>query len=343
MLNDDHLNLYCLTIIHIYFFLPIVLWVILVAYHFHNLRETSAWPYLLTECVACLGCPILAFTGAAFFCVVVSYVTAGQIDPKLAVKEVFPAVVLMEGQSLDTSQKTLRLKYWFIAEHFYMIIRKPFGTKKDLRHAVDCSCSTWLLVAISGLTIMLSVSYFVNQTIMNIVTVHLQDLLEKASLCNDYNCFSGSTYEYINCTQSKNLTDSSYYIHCFKFLRFGIDGHLITTIGVTAGFFLVTIHFFRVVFSTANILMRVLQTRLWGILVSSAGAVIFAASLFILLGSRFQPVNFHIIKVLQLIMIATYCILVGILLCTGTVRRTIRHKNIDPTKHSLLKPSYQDK
>lgn len=318
----------------VFFILALVglMWMILVAYNFYNVEEQSVWPYIVTELVIGLVCPVFVFVGATFFAIVIGFITAGQVDPKLAVKQVLPSVQLVQGELVKTHETQ---KYWVVSEQFYMRIRKPFGEKGDLRHAIDPSTSTWLLVVISGLAVILAVSYFVNQNVAQALTVPIQEVIEESDICINYNCFADVTFMHINCTNTTSLVGHSF-LHCFRFLRLGMDADLITTLGVTVGFFLATVHFFKLVFVITNILLHIRQTKLWGILISIVGVGIFVGSLVVLFSPHFVPLHLDVIKVGQFIILSIYCFLIGILLCTGEVREIV--KEPIKRKRTITKP-----
>ena len=296
-----------------------VMWMVLLAFDYQNQPKPVVWPFIVTECIAGLVCPIFLFIGGIFLGIVVEFVTAGQVDPKLSVKQVLPAVQLKEGELVKTLQKK---KFWVIADQFYMPIHKPYGETTDLRHAIDPTCSTWLLIVLSGLAVILATSYFINQNVVEALTVPIKEIIEESDICSNYDCFAEITFDFVNCTPGNNLNNHSF-LHCFRFYRLGVDVDLISTIGITVGFFLATVHFFRLVFVVTNVLMHIRQSKLWGILISIGGVIIFIGALVVLFSPHFVAVHLDVIKVGQFFILSIYCFLIGILLCTGEVREIV--------------------
>ena len=296
-----------------------VMWMILLAFDYQNQPKPVVWPFIVTECIVGLVCPILLFIGGIFLGVVVGFVTAGQVDPKLTMTSVLPAVQLEVGKLVKTLQKKT---FWVIADQFYMPIRDPCGETTDLRHAIDPTCSTWLLIILSGLAVILATSFFVDQNVVEALTIPIQEIMERSDICINYDCFAEVTYDFVNCTPGSDLNNYNF-LHCFRFYRLGADVDLISTLGITAGFFLATVHFFRLIFVVANVLMHIRQSKLWGILISIGGVIIFIGALVVLFSPHFVAIHLDVIKVGQFFILSIYCFSIGILLCMGDVREIV--------------------
>ena len=297
-----------------------VMWAIFVAFDYQNQPMPVVWPFIVTECIAGLVCPIFLFIGGTFLGIVVGFITAGQVDPKLTMTLALPAVQLNVGELIGTQQQK---KFWVIVDQFYMPIRDPCGEKTDLRHAIDPSCSTWLLTVLSGLAVILATSFFVNQNMVESRTVSIQIIeMTKSDICINYDCFAEETFEFVNCTPGSNLSNHNF-LHCFRFYHLAVDVDLISILGITVGFFVATIQLFRLVFVVANVLMHVRQSKLWGILISIGGVIIFIGALVVLFSSHHSAIHLDVIKVGQFFILSIYCFLIGILLCTSEVREIV--------------------
>lgn len=297
-----------------------VLWMLVVAFDFN--QSTQLWPFIVTELITGLVCPVLFFIGCGLLAVVISFVTAEQVDLRIAIEHLLPSVTLVQGQTLGDHPQ--RLKFWVIASHFFIKLKEPCGKLGQLRHAVGANLSTWLLVSISGLAMTLTVSHFINQSFVQALTVPIQEFLEETDICMNYVCFNETNFNYIdvNC-MNKSTVDFQYtnFLHCFRFLQFGTNA--ITNVGISVGFYIATVHFFQIIFFVTTILMYIKQTIAWGILMFLAGVGIFTGALVVLFSPHFTEVRLDVIKVGQFFLVALFCCLIGILLCTGSIHEIV--------------------
>ena len=299
-----------------------VLWMIVVAFNFS--QSTQLWPFIVTELIVGLVCPIFIFIGCALLAIVIAFVTAEQVDLRIAIQHLLPSVMLVQGVTRDDDPESF--KFWVIASHFFIKLKKPYGEVGQLRHAVGTNLSTWLLVSIAGLAVILTVSYFVNQSFVQALTVPIQEFLEESDICLNYVCFNETNFDHIdvNCS-NVTAVDFMYtnFLHCFRFLQFGANPDIITNVGISVGFYLATVHFFQIIFFVTTILMCVKQTRIWGILMIIVGVGIFVGAMVVLFSPHFTQVRLDVIKVAQFFLLAFYCVFIGILLCTGSIREIV--------------------
>lgn len=295
---------------------------IVVAFTFS--QSTQLWPFIVTELVAGLVCPMLFFIGCGLLATVIVFVTAEQVDLRIAIQHVLPSVMLVQGQTYDDDPKLW--KFWVISSHFFIKLKEPRGQLGQLRHAVGTNLSTWLLVCIAGLAMILTVSYFINQSVVQALTVPIQEFLEESDICLNYVCFNETNFDYIevNCSDV-SAADFTYtnFLHCFRFLQFGISPDIITNIGVSVGFYLATVHFFQLVFFVTTILMYIKQTVMWGILMIIASLIIFGGAMVVLFSPHFTPLRLDVIRVCQFFLLALYCFFIGILLWTGSIHEIV--------------------
>lgn len=291
---------------------------IVVAFTFN--QSTQLWPFIVTELTVGLICPIFILIGCALLAIVIAFVTAEQADLRIAIQHLLPSVMLVQGEIHGDDPKSF--KFWVIANHFFIKLKKPHGEVGQLRHAVGTNLSTWLLVSIAGLAVILTVSYFVNQSFVQALTVPIQEFVEESDICLNYVCFNETNFDYIdvNCS-NVNAVDFTYtnFLHCFRFLQFGTNPDIITNIGISVGFYLATVHFFQIIFFVTTILMSIKQTILWGILMIIVGVGIFIGAMVVLFSPHFTQVRLDVIKVGQFFLVSLYCVFIGILLCTGSI------------------------
>ena len=297
-----------------------VLWMLVVAFDFN--QSTQLWPFIVTELIVGLACPVLFFIGCGLLAVVISFVTAEQVDLRIAIEHLLPSVKLVLGHTLGDHPKTL--KFWVIASHFFVKLKEPCGKLGQLRHAVGANLSTWLLVSIAGLAMTLTVSHFINQSFVQALTVPIQEFLEETNICINYVCFNETNFNYIdvNCSNT-SAADFAYtnFLHCFRFLQFGTDA--ITNIGISVGFYIATVHSFQIIFFVTTLLMYIKQTIFWGILMIVAGVLIFAGALVVLFSPHYTEVRLDVIKVGQFFLVGLFCVLIGTLLCTGSIHEIV--------------------
>ena len=329
----------------LYHLLPVVLWMIVVAYDFTARTEKEVWPFIVTELVVGLICPFFLFIAVTLISIVMRFVTGDQVDPRAIISRVLPSVKLVQGETVKAPRETL--KFWVISNNFYMKLRKPHGTPGELRHSIDSSISTWLLVFISGLSIILAMSYFLNQNIVTEMTIPVEDLQSNPDTCQTHSCFRETNFVYIpNCSNS-TFFQGAMFLHCFRFLEFGQDTDIITSLGITIGFYLATVHYFSLIFIISNVLFHIRQTKLWSILIFLLGIGLFIGALVVLFSPHFTDIHLDIIKVGQFFLVAIYSILIGVLLCTGEVKEIVpvpikRERLVADPKHFTEAANRQD-
>ena len=311
----------------VYTILPyhsVVLWMIVVSYDFYNQATFQVWPFIVTELIVGLVCPIFLLIGVSLLAIVIAFVTAEQVDLRIAVQRMLPSVVLANGETCEDEPKPF--KFWIIVDQFYIRLKKPCGELGQLRHAIDKNLSTWLIVLIGGLAMILTVSYFVNQTLVQALTVPVQEYIQETDICMNYACFNETNFAYfdVNCTniEATNFEFTSF-LHCFRFLEFGKDADIITNLSVSVGFYLAAVHFFQIIFFVITLLMHIKPTKAWGILMIIVGVGVFAGAMAVLFSPRFVTVQLDVIQVGQFFLLSLYLVFIGILLCTGKIHQIV--------------------
>lgn len=302
------------------------LWMLIIAYNSSSQTRTNKlWPFLVTELIMGLACPLVACIGAALLLIVATYVMAGQIDMRIAIQRMIPSVMLEE----EISERSM---YWIIAHHFHIKLKKPQGEPGKFMDAIDKNVSTWILAFISGLTVVLAVSSFVNRSFVQTLTVPTAEFLARSDICLTYSCFTPFTFEHlnVNCSEvNSSVLANVNIVHCFKFIP--VSSEVIANLSIAVGFYLATVHFIQVIFVVATVIHVEKSHWVWGSIFCILGAVIIAIDVVVICLIVLQNVaNIHldVILALQIILVGIYLVLIGILLWTGEVYANIEKKTL---------------
>ena len=258
-----------------------------IGYYHTNRVEKHITAFALVEFLAGFLLPLLLFISFVLLGVVVEHVTIGRVDARKRIKRFIPAVLFEEGSEND---------YWVIEERFYFKLDKR---NEHFKHNIFYSCnkslSTWLLTAILALALLLCLSYFVDITIVEEVTL---------SSCPDdageYDCFNRTSFEFVDCVDVDQRRQVEL-IHCFRFLRFAVDTNFITSFAQAFAFYLATLAIFGRAFAAVKTLLHLHRTRLWGWVFIVVGALaIIITIVFLGIEDRFQ-IQVSVLSVLQVI------------------------------------------
>lgn len=284
---------------------------LVVAYDNPAQTTTQLWPFIVTELIMGLICPLLACIGCALLAIVSTYVMAEQVDLRIIIHQMLPSVMLKPEKSS---------MYWVIVQHFHIELKKPWGQAGELKHAISRNLSTWLLAIISGLAVMLSASSFINRSVVQTLTVPTAEFLEESDICLTYSCFTPVTFNHLNVTCSEvNSMDWANIdiVHCFKFIT--PSSETIANLAIAVGFYLATVHFIQVIFVVATVLHVEKSHIVWGIFFVIAGGVTFGGALIYIFLPHFAKIRLDVILAGQIILVAIYLVIVGVLLCTGEI------------------------
>ncbi|CAI8003938.1 hypothetical protein GBAR_LOCUS3801 [Geodia barretti] len=262
-----------------------LLWAVALGYYHAKRQEKDISAFILVGFLAGFLLPLLLFVASVLLAIVLDYVTIGRVDARKGIKRFLPSVVFEEGKDFD---------YWVIEERFYFKLEKRdqhLESKYGLWYSCDKTLSTWLLTGIVALSFLLCLSYFVDITVIEETTL--------SSCPNDtelYDCFNRSTFNFVDCADGE-MRRNVELIHCFRFLRFAVDTHLITSIALTYAFYLVIVTMFGHVFTAMKTLLHLHRTRLWGVAFLVVGGVALVLTIVFLavLEDTFPfPFPFHI-------------------------------------------------
>lgn len=284
-----------------------MVWGIAISFNHSRQAEKTIASFVIVELIVALGVPIFLCMSVAFFAVVLEYITIGHLDMRMIIPRLIRIVKFVTGEKYD---------YWVIDDVFYYPLKKRLGrSDKGCCYSVDGSWTTWFLTIIIGTAVTLVVSYFVDLTLDNQITV---------TSCSDplidrtYDCFNASTLAFVDCVDD---TDSIL-LHCFKFYRFGVETNIITAVTTSYAFYLVTVAMFTHIFSVVRNLVNVKPSRYWGVGFLGVGLIFFACSIIIAVfwirgyaaSSLPELTRINIIHVCQFFMVSTFVTTVGLLL-----------------------------
>jgi len=277
-------------------------------------KTTQLWPFIVAELIMGLACPLLACIGFALFLIAGTYIMAGQVDMRIIIHRMLPSVKLQQ-ESTEGSM------YWVITHHFYIKLKEPRGKAGTLSHAVDRNMSTWILAIISALAVVLSVSSFINRSIVETLTVPVTEFLKKSDICPTYRCFTPVTFDHLNVNCSEvNLEDLANInsVHCFKFIP--LSSAIIANLSISVGFYLAVVGFLQTIFVAATVIHVEKSHVIWGIVFFFTGILAIIGAMVYIFLPHFANIRLDVILAGQIVLVAIYLGLIGILLCTGEVR-----------------------
>ena len=285
---------------------------LVIAYDNSSQKTAKLWPFIITELIMGLACPILACIGFALLTIVGTYIMAEQVDFRIIINHMIPSVMLKK----DNSER----HYWVIVQHYHIKLKESWGEAGQFIHAVDRNVSTWILAIISALAVVLSVSSFINRSFVQTLTVPVTEFLEESDICLTYSCFTPVTFDHLNVNCSEvNLVDLGNIdiVHCFKFIP--LSSEIIANLSISVGFYLATVYFLQAIFVAATVLHVGKSHKVWGSLFILAGCVTLIGAMVYIFLPHFANIRLDVILVGQIFLVAIYLVLIGILLCTGDV------------------------
>ena len=261
-----------------------------------------------------LACPLLACIGFALFLIASTYIMAGQVDMRIIIHRMLPSVELQQ-ESTEGSM------YWVITHHFCIKLKEPRGKAGTLSYAVDRNMPTWILAIISALAVVLSVSSFINRSIVETLTVPVTEFLKKSDICPTYSCFTPVTFDHLNVNCSEvNLEDLANInsVHCFKFIP--LSSEIIANLSISVGFYLAVVGFLQTIFVAATVIHVEKSHVIWGIVFFFTGILAIIGAMVYIFLPHFANIRLDVILAGQILLVAIYLGLIGIQLCTGEVR-----------------------
>jgi len=315
----------------IFAFCFVVIWGITLSYDFGFGDENVIWPYIVVEVIVGLVFPLLIFIGIVLFAIVMDYVTVGRIDARKAVHTVLPSVELVKANNNE---------YWSVKNTFYFLIRETPTNKRSssCTSLFEFSRATIYFIIVIGLSFGVTTSYFMNRTIVE--QVNTRECMEDLH----FDCFvrSDGDWRYVDCADNETLAQFSF-IHCYTFLRFGVDNNPIASLAESFAFYLAMVGFFGQAFGVVKILLRLRPSRLWGIWFVVVGLVVVGLSIY-LMASPEAAISIHrdVIGCFQIFMMGLYLVVIGALLVeAGLWEREMVASHHKSVELRLFKPGHR--
>ena len=269
----------------------------------------SVWPYIVTEVLVAVVLPIFLCTSAALFCIVVTFITSGKLELRTAVSKFIPAIQFKNGDKMD---------YWVIQSFFYVKQEKKTDyDKRGCWYACNKSRHTWYIATLVALQLLLAISYFVDVSIAEQLTVKSCSSIDYTK----YECYSQTDFKYVNCNSTLQSSANASYssnatqlLHCFRFLKFGTDASIIASLSQAFAFALVAATFFGHAFDALKVLSRIKESRWWSILFLLGSGLLLAGSLWYLLRGDVVAARIEIVGALQFIMMSLFLFIAGLLM-----------------------------
>lgn len=288
---------------------PTVLWGIAVAYNEFNPRllpqksdgSISVTPYIVVNFVIGIIMPLLLFISTGLIAVVLDFITIGQMDMRVMICYILPAVSLKEGKKNN---------YWAILDTYYLPLSKRLErSKHGFLYSCDKNRYTWYFAIICALSMLLVFSYFVNQTITD------QKNFGECPSDLSFVCFRERTFAYVNCSRGgdSNIT----LLHCYKFLRFGVDVSIVTALSQSFAFYLLIVTFSHQILFLLRFLLTIHPSRFWGCGLFVFCALLIAGAIAVLVKSDVFIAYTDILSILEFFMVGGIVFIFGLMIVEG--------------------------
>ncbi len=284
------------------------------ALHYENSAMKEIWPFFLSYTLGGIACPVMLMSGVWLSITIISYISAAQIDFRVYYCHLLPSANLVKAESVHPPKRLY--KFWVLSNSFYIRLKSPSGSNKDMRHYIDRTKTTHLLTAIIGLSFLFAAS-FLAHTILGDLRV-VQTPATSSSCQGGYECFE--SYKLVECANIANVTAGQTLL-CFRFsiTRKQSFPKIASSFGTTASIYFASVYLFKLTITVVSVLHLLRHTKLWGIVRIVIALLVFASSIiYMAVDLTGDPtlVSFYILTV--------GCILVG-----GRVLQVIP----EPLKH----------
>eukprot|EP00731_Ephydatia_muelleri_P020132 Em0012g957a len=245
--------------------------------------------------------PLLLFISTGLIAVVLDFITIGQMDMRVMICYILPAVSLKEGKKNN---------YWAILDTYYLPLSKRLErSKHGFLYSCDKNRYTWYFAIICALSMLLVFSYFVNQTITD------QKNFGECPSDLSFVCFRERTFAYVNCSRGgdSNIT----LLHCYKFLRFGVDVSIVTALSQSFAFYLLIVTFSHQILFLLRFLLTIHPSRFWGCGLFVFCALLIAGAIAVLVKSDVFIAYTDILSILEFFMVGGIVFIFGLMIVEG--------------------------
>ena len=305
-------------------FISTVYGAMVTALHYENSVMKEIWPFFVSYILSIFACPVMLMLGIWLSTIVISYISAGQIDFRVYYCHLLPSVHLVKAESVHPPKRLY--KFWVLSNAFHIRLKSPFGSNKDMKHYIDRTKTTHLLSAIIGLSFLFATTYLVQTNLGDLQLV--QTPATSSSCEGGYNCFEN--YNLVECANITNVTAGQTLL-CFRFqiTKKRSLSEVASSFGTTASIYFAAVYFFKLTITTVSVLHLLRHTKLWGIVLITIAFLVFAFSI-IYMG--IDLTGDPSVK-LNITLVSFYILIVGAILVGGRVLQVVS----EPDKfHSVI-------
>ena len=204
-----------------------MLWGVSIAYDNARTPNKSVNLYIGVDVIIGIAMPMFLIAAATSVSIFLEYITGGRIDTRDIIAKML-SIQLVKG---------LKAEYWVIQNIFYFQLNsRDTEVRREIKdrkiqltccRAISSTGATWILATIASLSFLLSVSYFMDQTVT--MSLSLQDWPHRSM--DDVDCFLSNSFLYVspieqeatdrlnNCTMffdecQRNCSNSNSYQSC---------------------------------------------------------------------------------------------------------------------------------
>ena len=260
-------------------------------------------------------CPALLILFIFVSVFVLRIITQNKIKAEKLIPGLMTFVSFKEGD---------RFWFWVVVDRFYFKIKNnehhiPSRKKK----IISChnNVASWCIVIIISVTIILSFSFFVSESFTE---------SESADTCaqaltkpNGFDCFD-SRWTFVDCNEA-NVSDHTR-LTCYRFLTVEDNSDYLRALIQALFIYIACDKFLSVLFRLVTALYSFRKTKLWGIIIVTAGVIM----LIISIGSTFVFLlvrnDNNILSNVQFFIISLDIFLAGLLMTVGMPYEQVEHK-----------------
>ena len=305
-----------------------VLWSFFITVHVSNHASGLFWLVIVCHILTTFMCPAFAMAGLFLLSTVGNYVTAGMADFTGLYCSILPSVKMVMGEMVQPPK--FIFKFWVVADMFYIRLRSPRGSPKNLLYYIDRTPATYVLAAIVWLAMSFAVWFFIESA--QVKTMILTTPVSE-DVCTLYTCLHN--WEEVDCTGG-NITEGIT-VTCFHY-RIETDLiRLFTMLLLAFTIFVSAVQVCKFTVAMISFLLMIRQTKLWGLLLLSGHVLLWIAMvIWVSLDEALKPD----IKS-KLLVFPIFLILVDFLLLSGGINEVIQEPQ--RTRCIIVKPKHYSK
>ena len=174
-----------------------MIWCVAIAYNNARTPNKTAELYILVNILLGILTPLLLIVAGSTGSVFIMYITRGHIDPR----DIIAKLLGIKLERLEVDDDACDC--WIIHDEFHFqlsehdtdtISEVADNEKITFCQSISTSCSTWVLAAIVSISFLLSMSYFIDRTVITSQT--LQDWPDRS--VGEVDCFLSNSFLYVS-------------------------------------------------------------------------------------------------------------------------------------------------